>query len=173
VAPTCKLLRRHVAGADFRGRLLRGRAGPDEDDRFLVGLFYQLARVDEVRASPLVSRAARSPSQCLPIHVASLMSRNTDLFDSHCLVASAGGMIVLTARRVEPDHPGQVCVCDLTTAERATFPRPEAVLGHLYVLLPPEGDGRRRAAGLWSFRLLAADKAPLRTQTLSPTDGGG
>jgi hypothetical protein len=67
--------------------------------------------------------------------------------------------------RVRPDHWG--------TRHLPATGGGLGLLGHLYVLLPPEGDGRRRAAGLWSFRLLAADKAPLRTQTLSPTDGGG
>ncbi|CAN6232215.1 unnamed protein product [Urochloa humidicola] len=165
-AATCKLLRRHVASTDFRGRLLRRRAGPD---RFLAGLFYRLGGLDGdkvLRASPLISSGATPPIPVAP----AVTSRTADLFDSHRLAASAGGLLVLTTRR-------EVCVCDVATGERATFPHPGTVAGRLYALLPTpdDGDGAvcRRRLSLSSFLLLAADEVPFRTQTLSPTAGGG
>ncbi|KAJ1279704.1 hypothetical protein BS78_04G175200 [Paspalum vaginatum] len=172
---TCKLLRLHVTGADFRGRLLQRPA----DERFLVGLFYRRHRGHKVRVSPLTSAAAASPSHRPPIPVASLMSRtcSDDLFDSHRVVASSDGLLVLTTRRParfgEPERPCRVCVCNPATGERAFFPVPTTVSGDLYVLLPLQDrdDDGRRAVELSSFRLLAADQRALRTQTLSSVEG--
>ncbi|CAL4968588.1 unnamed protein product [Urochloa decumbens] len=62
-AATCKLLRRHVTAAEFLGRLLRCRAGPDSGDRFLAaGLFYRRP----VKTTPMSIPVAPGPSRPAP-----------------------------------------------------------------------------------------------------------
>ncbi|KAL6641557.1 hypothetical protein ACP70R_019738 [Stipagrostis hirtigluma subsp. patula] len=164
-AAACRLLRRHVLGADFIRRqrdAARGRFAPSS----LLGLFYRHYDGEPAPRPPpftATSDAVRTPFAPAAV------------FAGYTPAESRGGLLVLRRSALFAERAG-LCVYDPVTRRRAFLPPPE-VHQQSYALLLA-GDDHADAGALFR-RLVVVDLSGLlfhrtvRAQSFSPEEAGG